>query len=330
VSGTASLQADKNVLGRGSISLRLYPHELPGPEIVAELRAQAALAEACGFDGVMTSEHHGGFPGYLPNPVQAAGWALEAMQHAWAAPAPLLLPLRHWSHVVEDVAWMACRFPGRVGVGVACGGLELDFELAELPFTENLDRFKAALPQFVAALEGRGVGPLAKDAALAQTKRAPLPLVSAAQSPGAVRRAAGLGLGVLYDSLQTVERTRAISNAYRAAGGKGARIAIRRVWIGDPPGAAVTQQMDFYRSYAKKQTQGHWGAGQELIHGADGEELAECLATYMQHGGCDALNLRVHLSGLSPEVVRDQIERIGTEALPALRAKLETRPDGEQ
>ena len=56
----------------GSVSLRLYPHlDLPAAEIVDELRAQAALAAESGFDGVMTSEHHGGFAGYLPEP--AAG-----------------------------------------------------------------------------------------------------------------------------------------------------------------------------------------------------------------------------------------------------------------
>src|SRR6478752_6805743 len=101
----------------GSVSLRLYPHnDLGAVAIVDELRAQAALAEAHGFDGVMTSEHHGGFHGYLPNPLQAAGWCLEATAHAWAAPAPLLLPLRPSALVAEEIAWLAARFPGRAGL----------------------------------------------------------------------------------------------------------------------------------------------------------------------------------------------------------------------
>ena len=71
----------------GSVSLRLYPHlDLAAPLIVHELRAQAALAAESGFDGVMTSEHHGGFAGYLPNPLQAAGFALDAMMTGWASP----------------------------------------------------------------------------------------------------------------------------------------------------------------------------------------------------------------------------------------------------
>ena len=83
------MTADSAPFARGSVSLRIYPHlDLDAPLIVDELRAQAALAVACGFDGVMTSEHHGGFAGYLPNPLQTAGFALDAMPTGWAAPCP--------------------------------------------------------------------------------------------------------------------------------------------------------------------------------------------------------------------------------------------------
>src|SRR5262245_53786116 len=120
----------KSVFAPGSISLRLYPHnQLPADTIVATYRAQAAQAEAAGFDGIMTSEHHGGFGGYLPNPLQAAGWCLEAMRTAWAAPCPLLLPLRPAALVAEEAAWLAARFPGRVGVGVASGALRDAFDV---------------------------------------------------------------------------------------------------------------------------------------------------------------------------------------------------------
>ena len=53
-----------NVFADGSISLRLYPHnELAAVDIVDQLCAQAAIATDNSFDGVMTSEHHGGFAG---------------------------------------------------------------------------------------------------------------------------------------------------------------------------------------------------------------------------------------------------------------------------
>src|SRR5215472_2751000 len=140
----------------GSVSLRLYPHlDLPAHAIVEEMRGQAALAAEHGFDGIMTSEHHGGFAGYLPNPLQAAGWCLEAMATGWAAPCPLLLPLRPAALVAEEIAWLAARFPGRVGIGVASGALPDDFEVMGLTMERLADRFGAGLEALAAMLRGR-------------------------------------------------------------------------------------------------------------------------------------------------------------------------------
>ena len=81
-------------LAAGSVSLRLYAAALDAEAILEELCAQAATGARAGFDGVMFAEHHGGFAGYAPNPLQAAGWLLDAMPSGWCAPCPLLLPLR--------------------------------------------------------------------------------------------------------------------------------------------------------------------------------------------------------------------------------------------
>jgi alkanesulfonate monooxygenase SsuD/methylene tetrahydromethanopterin reductase-like flavin-dependent oxidoreductase (luciferase family) len=309
-------------LAHGQVSFRMYPHALPIDECMAEMLRQAKLAEDAGFDGLMTSEHHGGFPGYVPNPLQLAGWLLEATDRIWSAPCPLLLPLYHWSHVAEQLAWMAVRFPGRVGGGFAIGGLAQDFEMADLDYSKRIEVFKDGLPRLAAALRGEAEAPLSMDAAIARCATNPVPCVSAAQSPGAVRRAARLGMSVLYDSLQTVERMREISDAYVEAGGRATRLAIRRVWIGPPPGAEVEAQMDFYRGYASESAQAHWGKGDELISGADGGEVAEKLLTLAEAGGCDAFNLRVHVKGILPAQIEEQIERLGAETLPILSKEL--------
>ena len=52
----------------------LKRHRVSSGVTAEEMRAQAALAAEHGFDGVMTSEHHGGFAGYLPNPIPLAGF----------------------------------------------------------------------------------------------------------------------------------------------------------------------------------------------------------------------------------------------------------------
>jgi alkanesulfonate monooxygenase SsuD/methylene tetrahydromethanopterin reductase-like flavin-dependent oxidoreductase (luciferase family) len=302
-------------LAAGGTSLRIYPHDLPPALAAAEVVAQAQLAEAVGFDGVLLSEHHGGFPNYLPNPLLAANWILAATSRLWAAPCPTLLPLRPVTQVIEDLAWTAARFPGRIGAGFAVGAHELDFSLAGVPFADAVDRFKAALPEAARFLSGGGDGPLASDPSVAA---ASIPMVSAAQSPAAARRAAGLGLGLLFDSLISVARAGEVVAAHRAAGGTAACVLVRRVWIGAPPGEAVAAQMDRFRFAASEAAQRGWAPDGGLIAADDPAEVVERLRAAVAESGCDALDLRVFHAGVSPDDARAQIERIGTHVLPGL------------
>jgi alkanesulfonate monooxygenase SsuD/methylene tetrahydromethanopterin reductase-like flavin-dependent oxidoreductase (luciferase family) len=304
----------------GSVSLRLYPHlDLPSAAaIVDEVRAQAALAAASGFDGVMTSEHHGGFAGYLPNPLQVAGWCLEAMAGGWAAPCPLLLPLRPAALVAEEIAWMAARFPGRVGVGVASGALQDDFDVMHVSMEGLAARFADALTELAGMLDGSAPGGLAGDPAIAVCAEQPIPVVSAAMGFTAVRRAAALGAGVVFDSLSTPERCRELTDAYRAAGGTGSCILIRRAWVGEPPRARVDDQVDVYRGYSSSSAMQHWGTD-ELVGSTDGGAVSGQLVDVLQRAGADALNLRVHVPGVSPFDAREQIERLGHEVLGTIR-----------
>jgi alkanesulfonate monooxygenase SsuD/methylene tetrahydromethanopterin reductase-like flavin-dependent oxidoreductase (luciferase family) len=274
--------------------------------LVDEMRRQAVLAVEAGFDGVMTSEHHGGFAGYIPNPLQAAGWLLEAMAAGWAAPCPMLLPLRPPALVAEEVAWLAARHPGRVGVGVAAGSLVDDFEIMGLTKADLTARFAGGLALLAGTLGGGDPGRLSGDPAVARCAEHPVPMASAAMSGAAVRRAAGHGMGIVFDSLSAPERVRELVDAYRSAGGTRAAILIRRVWVGDPPADQMGRQVDVYRGYADPGAQAHWKAD-ELIAGADPAGLADDLLAVMDRAGADAVNLRVHAPGISPEAVRDQI-----------------------
>jgi len=308
-------------LSGGSVSLRLYPHDTDAVEQLSLIRRQAAQAVDAGYDGVMVSEHHADFPGYLPNPVQLTGFLLESMARGWAAPCPLLLPMKPYALVAEDLAWLDAAYPGRVGAGFAAGALPVDFELAEVPFDEIVARFKDALPRIVAALRGDDDTPLGADRAIARTASAPLPMVVAAQSPAAVRRAARLGLGILYDSLQTGEVTARLSAAYLEAGGLGARIAIRRVWIGDPPDDEMAAQMAHYRSYAPESAMKNWD-GDQLIAAPTAAEAADRLGDFLDAAGCDTVNVRIHVKGLSPAQVEDQLGQHAGEFLDTLRRRL--------
>ncbi len=307
------------------MSLRLYPHaELTASATIDELVAQAVLGAEHGFDGVMTSEHHNGFAGYLPNPLQTAGWCLGAMARGWAAACPLLLPLRPTALVAEEVAWLAARHPGRVGLGVASGALPGDFAVMDLTMDDLTARFSDGLTRLRGMLDGSDPGPLADDPAIAACAQAPIPLVSAAMGFTAVRRAAALGVGLLFDSLSTPERCRELTDAYRAAGGRGACIAVRRVWIGEPPVDRTAEQLDVYRSYSSRAAQARWGSD-ELVRGADGAAVADGLAEVAERAGVDALNLRVHVPGVAPEAVREQIERLGDETVAPTAGALAAR-----
>ena len=152
-----------------------------------ELCDQARIAIRCGFDGVMTSEHHGGFAGYMAQPLQMAAFVLEECRTGWAAASPLLLPLRATALVAEETAWLHARHPGRVGLGVAAGALPLDFEIAGVDLSDAVRAFKEELPRLVNMLRGEDLGQLAGDPALQNCRRDPVPVLSAAVSVAKAR-----------------------------------------------------------------------------------------------------------------------------------------------
>src|SRR5271157_5680482 len=306
----------------GSVSIRLYPHnELPAGAIVDELCAQAGLALDSGFDGVMTSEHHGGFAGYMAQPLQMASFVLEEQATGWAAAAPLLLPLRSTALLAEEVAWLQARHGGRVGLGVAAGALPLDFAAAGVDQADAVDRFKVELPRLVGMLRGEDLGELEGDPALLACREAPVPVLSAAVSVAAAVRAAGCGAGILMEGMSAPERLVRLTRGFDDAGGTGSKVLIRRVWLGRVPAELVASQRAVYESYA-----GSSFGEDQTIASDDPDEMAERLGAVMRDVGADALNLRVQLPGMWPEQVREQIARIGTAVVPQLKKFL--FPDG--
>ncbi len=322
---TTSAKAEPCPLAIGSVSLRLYPHDLDAVPVMDALRAQAIAASSAGFDGVMVSEHHAGFPGYHPNPVQLAGFLLATMPRGWAAPCPVLLPLRAPGMIVEELAWLAAAYPGRVAAGFASGSLPVDFEIAGVPHEQAVERFKQALPEVVALLSGRGDGPAAADLAVLRLADNPLPMVTAAQSGAAVRRAASLGVGVLFDSLQAPDVVRRLTDLYRDAGGTGPAVLIRRLWVGEVPTAAFEAQTARYRVYAGERAMSTWG-GNELVSGATAAHAAERLADVVERCGCDTVNVRFHAVGLRPTDIIDQL----AQHAPGLVAGVREALDGKR
>ena len=82
------------------------------------------------------------------------------------------------------------------------------------------------------------------------------------------------------------------------------------------PSGLIDSQRAVYESYAPDASS--FGEDQ-TIASDDPDELAERLAATVREVGADALNLRVQLPGMSPEQVREQIERIGATVVASLR-----------
>jgi alkanesulfonate monooxygenase SsuD/methylene tetrahydromethanopterin reductase-like flavin-dependent oxidoreductase (luciferase family) len=232
----------------------------------------------------------------------------------------LLLPLRPVALVAEETAWLDARFPGRVGIGVAAGALTVDFEIMDATTDDLARRFGAALSTLTAALRGEAEGTLACDAAIARTRARPIPVLSAAASKPAARRAAAARAGLLFDSLVTPDHVRGLVDEYRGAGGMQSCVLIRRVWVGDPPRADVERQVGVYRSYAPANAPARWGTDEMATGSADA--IAKQLVEVAHQAGVDALNLRVHVPGVEVTAAREQIERIGTDVVPYVKEHL--------
>jgi ClpP class serine protease len=81
----------------------------------------------------------------------------------------------------------------------------------------------------------------------------------------------------------------------------------------------VEQQRKVYESYSNDAAQKHWPKDQ-TIHSVDAAEVAERIAEAMEQINVDAVNLRIHLPGVTPTQARDQITRLAGEVVPNLRA----------
>jgi alkanesulfonate monooxygenase SsuD/methylene tetrahydromethanopterin reductase-like flavin-dependent oxidoreductase (luciferase family) len=321
-SGDSASSGTVSPFARGSVSIRLYPHnELSAQAVVAEVCRQAGIALEHGFDGVMTSEHHGGFAGYMAQPLQMASFVLAEYDVGWAAAAPLLLPLRATALVAEEAAWLQARHPGRVGLGVAAGALPLDFDVAGVNQVESIGHFKSELPRLVAMLRGEGLGQLEEDPALRACRESPVPVLSAAVSTTAARRAARCGAGILLEGMSPPARLAGLTRAFDEAQGQGSKVLIRRVWLGRSQSELIEAQRAVYESYAPPARS--FGEDQTIATD-DPEEMVDRLLSVLREAGADALNLRVQLPGMPHEQVREQIERIGAMVVDPLKRRWRT------
>jgi hypothetical protein len=91
--------------------------------------------------------------------------------------------------------------------------------------------------------------------------------------------------------------------------------------VGEPPRERVDAQVDVYRSYAANAAMQHW-KGDQYVGENDPIAVVDTLTDVLARTGADALNLRVHVPGVTPDQAREQIARLGAEVLPGVRNAL--------
>jgi len=318
---TPSAASRHTPFGRGSVSLGLHTDSSLGADRQIDvLLDQAAAAERAGFDGVTVSEHHNGFPGYLPQPLLASTWILDVTSRVWSGPAPMVLSLRNARLVAEELAWTAARHPRRFGAAFAPGYARTDFEHLDVPFDDRAQRFEREITTLASMLGIGGSAETSDDAAVKAWPNSGATLLATANSVTGVRRAAVLGVGIMFPGGEDPVRLGRLAARYRELGGLGPIVWTRSVWLGEPPTEAVAQLSRRYRAAATAGMRQRSGFRVGLLCGHVEQVLAS-LIDDQRNISADAVNLRVHLPGVPPERISDVIGRIGHDILPGLHAE---------
>jgi alkanesulfonate monooxygenase SsuD/methylene tetrahydromethanopterin reductase-like flavin-dependent oxidoreductase (luciferase family) len=204
------------------------------------------------------------------------------------------------------------------------GYQEGDFDVVGVDFADRRRAFWEGLGRVTTALgRGEDPSPIAADPAVAGLQERSIPLLAGAGGPVGVRRAARLGAGLLLTSLRPAEEARDLMRLYRDSGGTGSAVLIRRAHVGDDAGG-------FGSSMA------HWSRGDgggwlrpdsdALLTGSPAA-VADALVEAVRASGCSALNLRLDVSTRAPSQVAGQLDVLGAEVLPRVRATLGWRGD---
>jgi alkanesulfonate monooxygenase SsuD/methylene tetrahydromethanopterin reductase-like flavin-dependent oxidoreductase (luciferase family) len=293
----------------GEVSLGLYVH--PDDRDLRILRRQALLAIDAGFAGVSLAEHHNDRVGYVPNPLLAVATLLPSMPTGWVAAAPTILGLRPVRTLAEDVLWVNALFPGRVGMAVGAGFDLEDFDIVGKAFAGRLHRFRDELAELGSSRLDHAPFPVNAISAV--------PILVATRGLRNAVAAAHNRFGILLPPLPRAT-ARVVAEAYRQGGGAEPVAIGRWVWLGDPPLDAVAA---FNGAIASTRGDLSWRNDDSVISvdaAASPAELANFLIAQVTESGASHLHIRIHLPGLEPNRVEEQIERIGCHVLPVVRA----------
>jgi hypothetical protein len=118
------------------------------------------------------------------------------------------------------------------------------------------------------------------------------------------------------EGMSDVDRLSRLTGAYTRAGGTASKVLIRRVFVGGVRSDLVSRQRAIYDGFSNATAS--FGDDQTVAADDPGEVVTR-LGEIIASSGADALNLRVHLPGMSPETVREQIQVLGDTVVGPLK-----------
>ncbi|MFC4002945.1 LLM class flavin-dependent oxidoreductase [Prauserella oleivorans] len=323
----------------------------PGTDQRQALAEQLSLLRAArdgGWDSVFAGQHYlsEGVTHIQPLPYLAR-LAAEAGDLRVGV-GILLLALQNPVDVAENYAALDVVTGGRLIFGVGLGYREVEYAAFGVPPEEKVRRFEANLDIVTRLWAGEAVDADLPWCRLDGARLGVLPvqrpgpaLWMAANSDGAVRRAARLtGTWMInpHATIDTVRRQTELFRAEAAAHGRPApaeQPAMREIFCAKDRATAIELAGPYlvgkYRTYAR------WGqdrvmpdresfdmpyedlARQRFVVGSP-EDCVRALLPWRDELGADHLILRTHWAGMPVEHALRSVELLSKEVLPALRA----------
>jgi len=212
--------------------------------IMHEAAAEAQIAEKCGFDSCLFSEHHQQADGYLPNPILAAGLIGMKTEKMRVGTCISLLPLQHPVHVAEDCAIIDQMTGGRMTLGVGVGYQGPDFDAFGVSPEERAKRTEEGIDVIKKCWSEERFSYQGKHYKLDNVSITPKPMQKprppiwmAAWTDVGIKRTARMTDGWLTDPLQSLGVIKRFTDLYRAECAKRQvkpYISLMRdVWVAD-------------------------------------------------------------------------------------------------
>jgi alkanesulfonate monooxygenase SsuD/methylene tetrahydromethanopterin reductase-like flavin-dependent oxidoreductase (luciferase family) len=338
------------------IGALLLSPQFPGQshsDVLDATVAAAVAAEEAGFDDVWVAEHHFMSYGVCPSALALAGYLLGATRRIVVGTAVTVLATQHPIAVAEQALLLDQVSGGRLRLGVGRGGPWIDLAVfGPAPHGHHAD-FPEALDVLLAALTGapvRGAGPayrFPEVAVVPGPRTAPRPgvVVAATSTPTvdlAARRGLPLLLGMHADDAEKAEmvaRHRA-SLGGEAGGDDATGDAIGHVGAGiahvaDSDAEALAVVRERLPAWLGPGLAGYRRADGAPHRTRDPHEYTERLCRLHPVGSVERCRARmigtaartglrhtvlmVETAG-DPVRTRENIRRLGTEVLPAVRA----------